>query len=934
MQEFHFILNEDAVTVYAEPNWTMLRVLRDVLGLTGTKCGCSTGDCGACKIIFEGEAINACLVQVRKAEGARITSIEGVAEGAKLHRIQQAFIDSGAVQCGFCTPGMVIAAKALLDKNQNPTEDEIRTALDNNLCRCTGYVKIVDAIQNAARVLRGEDAVAAQQTSSVIPPTDAMLAARAANPMAGARLPIRDAAEKVTGQLRYCADISLPGQLMAKLLYSTVPHARIKSIDTSAAAALPGVKAIVDYRNTPNVRYNSSTEVFNKFLTERMFDDTVRYVGDRVAAVAAVDEATAAKAVSLIKVEYEPLPVNFDPEAALEEGAYPLHDAALCGLAGGNLIETVRQNAGDVEAGFAEASRTYEDCYTFKPIHHAAIETHACIANYAASGALTVYTSSQDSYGLRANLRRMFGLPMNRIHVNVPAVGGGFGGKIDMMFEHVATALSMQSGRPVKLVLNRREEICNTRSRHAMKIRVKTGVTLEGRITAQEYTLHCNAGAYATSSSAVIWALSGKVFKVHKNPNIRFTGYAVMTNLPVSGPMRGFGSPQVFFAQQRQLNRIARDLGMDLSEIERLNLIEPNSLDPRSQAPNGNVRVMDCFTKALELADYDNALQQQKDSQNERVRIGIGIGVSSHGNGMFGVMTDMTAMSIKLNEDGSLVFASGSHEMGNGSITLQTQLIGGVLGVDTERIACVQADTDATLYQLGDYSSRGAYVSGHAAIKAAEKMKALLQEVAGDLLQVNPADITLKENAAAALDGRSATLEEVAAHARHKQQRELAINETFTSQAVPTSYGAHIAKVAVDVQTGEVKLLDYVAVHDVGLALNPLSIEGQIEGAVMMGAGHALCEGICFDANGRVSNATFKTYRLIHAKEMPTRIQVALIEQGEPGGPYGAKSIGECSVTPSLAAIGNAVSNAINRELNDAPFTPERILAALNEALA
>lgn len=748
------------------------------------------------------------------------------------------------------------------------------------------------------------------------------------NGMIGKRIPIHDAALKVTGQMKYVADMKLPQMLYGKLLFSTMAHAKIKSIDTTEAEALPGVKAVVCYKNAPRAYFNSCGEVIDQYQMERIFDDTVRYVGDKVAAVAAVDEATAEQAVRLIKVEYDELPANFDPEAGMQEEAYILHQTP--DLARGNVIEEVVQNAGDVDLAMKEAYRVYEDEYSYPSIHHGAIETHACIAEYDAQKKLTVHTSSQDSFAVRINLAKIFDMPMNKIRVTVPAIGGAFGGKIDMVLEHVAALLAIQTGRPVKLVFNRREDIASTRTRHGMKIRMKTGVNKDGTIVAQDYKVFCNAGAYACGSSNIVWAMCGKIFKILKNPNIRFTGYPVLTNVPIGGPMRGFGSPQAFFAQQRQMNRIAQDLGIDMEQLERINLCEPDGMDMRFMAPHGNPRPLDCLDKATELIGYKNAMEEQKASVGDRYRIGVGIGAGAHGNGMFGVKTDITSLMLKMNDDGSVVLYSGSHDMGNASISLQMQMVSEVTGISMDRIACIQSDTESTGYHLGDYSSRGTYVSGHAAVKVAEKMRDVLASEAAELLQISEAQVILFGNTAIGPDGKGVTLEEVVQHARHENQRELVVEATYGAEAAVTSYGVHIAKVRVDTQNGQVEILDYAAVHDVGRALNPLSVEGQIEGAVQMGAGYALTEGIELNDKGKVTNTTLRKYHLIQADEMPKKLQVGFIEEIEETGPYGAKSIGECSVVPVIAAIGNAISNAIGREMNIVPIKPERIQEAMN----
>lgn len=733
---------------------------------------------------------------------------------------------------------------------------------------------------------------------------------------------IRDAAEKVTGSLRYTADRKLPRMLYAKVLFSPLAHARIRAIDTSATEALPGVRAVLTHRNTPQTLFNSCGEEIDGTKNERVFDPVVRYVGDKVAAVAADSIQIAEAAIKLIRVDYEELPHYLDPEGAMAADAYPIH-------AGGNVAEVVSQSCGDVETGFAQAERIFEHTYRLPAIHHAAIETHTALADYDAAGKLTVWTPSQDVFGHRTNLSRIFSLPMSRVRVVVPAIGGGFGGKIDMVCEPIAAALAIATGRPVRLVYTRREDIPSSRCRHAMVVRLKTGVQKDGMVTAQRFDVTINAGAHAGGTSSVVWAMCGKLFRFLKTPNIAFTGTAVYTNTLSAGAMRGFGSPQEFFAQQRQFHEIAKVLGLDMTELLATNLIAPDGKDRRFDSDLGNPRPLDCVERGKALFGWETALAEQERSRREqgRWRIGVGMAAAAHGNGVFGVRPDTTGVMIKMNEDGSAVFFTGVCDMGNGSVSLQQQIIAQVLGLEPSRIACVQADTDATLFDLGNYSSRGTFVSGNAAKKVALALREELLREAAQLLNVPRDSLELCDGKAVADNGASATLEELVHHARQTNQRDLVVADTFAADAMAVSYGAHFVKVRLDTESGQVEVLDYVAVHDVGRALNPMNVEGQIEGAVQMGLGYALSEEIVYDETGRVKNPSFRNYRLYRVSQMPP-IRIALVEEHEPGGPYGAKSIGECSVVPAPAAIINAVSAAAEREFNQLPVRPEVIRAA------
>jgi CO/xanthine dehydrogenase Mo-binding subunit len=738
----------------------------------------------------------------------------------------------------------------------------------------------------------------------------------------GNNRPIRDAALKVTGQLQYTADMKFPHMLYAKMLFSPVAHAKIKKIDTSKAEALPGVKAVVTYKNSPRIPYNSSMRFYEHKIpeTEYLFDDTVRFVGDRVAAVAAESLEIAEKAIRLIEVEYEELPAVFDPEEALKEGAPEIHP-------GGNKVAEIKTEAGNVEEALAQADYVFEDRITVPAIHHCAIETHVAIATYDSRGKLTVYSPNQNTFAFRIIISKVLEMPMSKVRVVRPAIGGAFGGKLEAVIEPVVALLAKMTGRPVKMELNRRESIVSTRTRHAGVFYIKSGVNKDGTLVAQDFRVILNTGAYATSALNVSGAMSHKVFKVYKTKHMRFTATPVYTNTPIAGAMRGYGSPQAFAAQQIHLNRVAKALNMDFVDFQLKNLVEPDGVDPRFNSPHGNPRLLDCVTKGAEAFNWAS---RPKTEEQGRFKRGIGMAIGSHGNGCFGAHRDVTAMVLKMNEDGTATLFTGTHDMGNGTVTAETQVIGEILGIDPENIECIEADTEATPWNLGDYASRGVFVSCNAAKKVAESVRREILKEAAQLLEVPVEELDLVGGYAVSTKDpeKKATLCDVIVHGQRVNQREIIGAETFASPAGVTSYGAHFAEVEVDTETGKVKVLDYVAVHDVGKAINPMYVEGQIEGAVQMGIGYALTEGLELDEKGKVTNNSFKKYHMLKASEMP-RMQVLLVEEGEEPGPFGAKSIGECSTVPSAPAVVNAVSNALGIDFKDLPLKPERILKAI-----
>ena len=727
----------------------------------------------------------------------------------------------------------------------------------------------------------------------------------------GKAIPVHDAAQKVTGQLRYTDDLKLPNMLHAKVLFSKLPHAKIISLDTSAAESLTGVRAVVSYKNTPRVRYNSTTRFLAQkpLETERVFDDIVRFVGDKVAAVAADTAEIAAKALSLIKVEYEPLLAYFDPEIAMRDDSYPIHEQ-------GNIALTVNECCGDLEKGFAEADHIFTDRYTTQAVHHGAIETHSAIADFNASGQLTVYTPNQNTFGTRISLSKIFDLPMSRVRVISPAIGGGFGGKMEVCLEPIVAALAMQACRPVKLNYTRKESIVSTRTRHAAIVEMKTGIRNDGVITAQHFHVITNTGAYAASAANALGAMSNKVFKLYKTPNMRFSGASVYTNTSIAGAMRGYGSPQAFFAQQRQLQKIADTLGMDIIDIHMKNLIDPDGVDQRSQERIGNPRPKDCLKKALRIASKWPAAE----SSDGRYKTGQGLSMGMHGSGAFGPQPDQTGIIIKMNDDASCVMMSGSHEMGNGVIIVEMQMVAEVLDIPMSQIRVVAADTDTCPWNLGDFSSRGTYVSAHAAQKAAEAVKQELLKEAALIMEQDSGMLTLKGgNIISNIDGRTVSLSEVVSHAQVKSGREIICNYTFTGKHAPGSYGAHIVRVRIDTESGQVQITNYAAVHDVGCVVNKIGIEGQLEGSIQMGIGYALMEKLDFDEKGQCKASNFRRYKMPKATQMPP-IEIAFVEEGEPSGPYGAKSIAESAMIPCAPAIINAIGDALGQDIHDLPY--------------
>lgn len=729
----------------------------------------------------------------------------------------------------------------------------------------------------------------------------------------GKSYPVKDAKLKVTGQLKYVGDMKMSNMLHAKLLLSTVAHARVKSVDISKAEKVPGVRAIATPFNTPQTKFNSALRFYDHEIPENevVFPEIVRFVGDKVAAVAAETEKAAQEAIKLIKVEYEELPVVLDVEEALKEDAYHIHP-------GGNEVVEMNANAGDVEQGFKDSYRVFEDRYEMPPIHHAAMENHVVIAHYDHRDKLTVWAPTQNTFAFRIILAEILDMPLHKVRFIRPTIGGAFGGKLEVTIEPVAAILSKMTRRPVKLVLNRTESIDSTRVRHGAVVYMKTGVSKEGEVLAQDIEIITNTGAYASSALNVLGALSHKIYKVYKTPNLRFKGKAAYTNTITAGAMRGYGSPQIFLAQQAQLGKIARELDLDLVEIQKKNLVEPDGVDQRFNSSLGNPRILDCVVEGSKIFNWTELMENKKD-EGDWVT-GVGMAIGAHGNGVFGAHRDQITLMLKLNEDGSLTLLTGTHDMGNGTITMQCQMIAEVLGLEPDMIESFETDTDAVGWNLGDYASRGVFVQGAAAKKTAEKLRRLVEELARELLEV-AGDFIFEDGQIISVEdpSKKTSLSDIAILSQRDKGRELTVVEHYASPAGLTSYGAHFAQVKVNKKTKEIKVEDFVAVHDVGKAINPMSLEGQLEGGIHMGLGYALSEGYEFDEKGKNLNNCFNSYKLFRTTDMP-KIRSHFIEELEEHGPYGAKSIGECATVPVAPAIVNAVQDALSSDINKIPI--------------
>ncbi|KLU59805.1 xanthine dehydrogenase molybdenum-binding subunit [Peptococcaceae bacterium CEB3] len=741
----------------------------------------------------------------------------------------------------------------------------------------------------------------------------------------GRSIPMHDAVAKATGRIRYTGDIDMPGMLHAKLLLSPVPHARIRRIETAEALAVPGVWDVFTYENTPSVLYNSQVWFAGQEASkdERLFPDTVRFIGDRVAAVVAADKETAARALSLIKVEYEELPAVFEAEEALRPDAPPIHP-------GGSPFFSKELVVGDVRDIWPRAKAIAEDRVETPKIHHAALETHVCLAFPDHNGKITLVTPCQILYSVRLIVATVLGLPFNKVRVLKAPMGGSFGGKQEVILEPLAAFFSRETGRPVKIELNRQETILTTRTRTKTIGYVRTALAEDGKILGRTVRTVVDTGAYTSNGPIIGVAMGKKVFRLYRIENQLYRTESVHTNTPVAGAARGYGSPQIHAITEINLDHVARILGLDPVELRLKNLVHPGDFDLSGGPPLGQARILECVREGAKAFGW--AERRKRPQGDGRFRRGAGMACATHSNGYFAAYPDFTTMTLRMLEDGSLILNSGIQDLGCGTVTSMKQIIAEVLEVDPERIEAPEGDTETSPWDAGSQASRVTHVAGACAFEAAVKVKEMLRRETAKILECSPQEVRLESERiwSAAKPEENFSYGEMVSLIQSRNRSEVIVTSTYRAQDNPGSYGANFVEVEVDTLTGLVRVLEVLAAHDVGRAINPGFVKGQIYGGIQMGIGYALSEDIAIDPNnGRAKGDRFSRYHLINAPDMPP-VKVILIEKGGDLGPFGAKSIGEIATCPTAPAVVNAVNHALGTNLTSLPLTPDKIIQALH----
>jgi xanthine dehydrogenase molybdenum-binding subunit len=726
---------------------------------------------------------------------------------------------------------------------------------------------------------------------------------------------------KIRGKFNYLADLPPGGSLHACFIFSEVANGRVVSIDPTEALKLPGVIKVYTPADDPGVRFNSIVSFPDQpdFRDERIFTDRPLYVGDKIGAVLAKDLATAQKAASLVKVEYETFKPVLDPREAL-------HSEPI--LEGRPQVIEGRIAYGEGEPQ-EEGLVVVESEVITQKVHHAAMENHICLAYVDCDGTLTVETPCQMIFTVRYVLSQVLGLPLNKVRVIKAPVGGSFGAKQDVILEPACALMALDVQKPVRLSMKRHETMISTRTRTATIGKVKTLARPDGTLAFRKIEVISDAGAYLAGGHRVTMAMGKKTSRLYRIPSQVYIGKTTYTNTTPSGACRGFGSPQIHAITEINLDFLAKRLNMDPAELRLKNLVYPGDQDPTGAPPLGNARIRDCLEVGMERFRWKERHRWGKRGTGRYLR-GVGLACSTHGNGYYGSpYPDFTGMTMHMNEDGTVTLNAGFHELGNGTLTTMAQIVAEVLDMPPERVQVTEGDTQRSPMDTGCIASRVTYVCGSCALSLAEKLKERFVRQIGRIYGELDEDIKL-ENGLVCVKGEvvgdyGALVCEIAL----KLKEEVSEFMTYKPEGNPGSYGVHFAEVEVDTYTGLVRVTDFLAVHDVGKAINPKLVKGQIYGGVQMGIGMALTEELVFDSSGRPKNASFGRYHLVNAPDMP-KVEVILVEEREPGGPFGGKSIGEISTVPAAAAVVNAVNNALDAELSHLPLTPEKIVAELN----
>ncbi len=896
-------INGESFAAEPAPGQCLRTFLRDQ-GMFGVKKGCDAGDCGACTVWLDGVPVHSCIVPAFRAESRQVTTIEGLARNGELTPVQQSFHDAQGFQCGFCTAGMIMTASTFDERDR----DDLPRLLKGNLCRCTGYRAIDDAIHGVKAI--DEDV---------------------AGSACGSNLPALASQRIVTGQARYTLDTHIDGLLHLKLVRSPHAHARIMSIDVEAARAVPGVVDVLTWEDVPRRLFTSAThDDFHCDPNDTyILDNVVRFVGQRVVAVVAETEAAAEEGCRRVAITYEMLPAVFDPEVAMRPGAPIIHDK------GGesfirhperNVLLEIHGGFGDIEAGFEQADVIHEATYSSHRVQHAHLETHATITWIDEHQRLNVRTSSQSPFITKDKLCYLFSLHPENVRVFCERVGGGFGGKQEVLTEDICTLATLKTGRPVQVEFTREEEFTGATSRHPMRMEVKLGARRDGTLTAIQMRVVSNTGAYGNHGGETLYHACGEPLAVYRCPAKKVDAYAVYTNTVPSGAIRGYGLSQTTFAVETAIDELAAKLGMDPIDLRRRNVVVPGDPmlaleDEPSDVEYGSYGLDQCFDLVENALARGNGVEPP---DGDDWLVGAGTAMAMHDTAPPTVHRSEARIGYR--ENGRYHLSIGTPEFGNGTTTFHAQIAAGILGTTVSNFDLVNADTDRAGYDTGAFASTGSFVAGNAVRFAAEALRAQILGFAAAQAGTTPDECSLADDAVVCAGHRVPLLDLFREATRLGHRFESARKAYNTPRSV--AFNVQGFRLAVHRVTGEIRILHSVQAADAGVVINPMQCRGQVEGSVTQGIGWALYEHMELDETGAVVNPTFRNYRIPAYADAP-RTEVLFADSYDTIGPGGSKGMGECPINPVAPALVNALADATGIWFRTLPLTPDRIFREL-----
>lgn len=891
----------------------LLDYLRNNLDLTGTKCGCDDSTCGGCTVVIEGKAVRSCRVKLTQLADKKITTIEGLAQKEHLHPVQAAFVECGAIQCGFCTPALILAVYALLEKNKNPSDVEILNALKINLCRCGTYSRVIEATKRAAAVLRGEQ----------LPPFISE-GKYEKNEIVGKSSQRIDAIAKAKGETKFHADLNFDEMLHGKIVWGELPHAEIISIDTEQARNMHGVQLVLTAEDIPGVNGFGIETKDQPILAE----EKIRYIGEPIVAIFAEDLVTAEKAAKAVEVVYKELPGVFSPEEALTPGAPKVHEK-------GNVLAKVSVERGDLNSAFETADIVIDESFYTPPVEHGYIEPEGAVAIPGEGDVkVIVYNGTQNPFVDLDQLAPILALRPEQVIVRHLPIGGAFGGKLDLCITLSLTALAtLISGRATKLVLSRKESIRSSTKRHGYDMKYRLAASKDGKLLGMDIKFVTDSGAYSPWSKKVMNLSAAFSTGPYEIPNLSIKAKTVFTNNPVSGAMRGYGSFQTQFAAESAMDILSRKLAIDPLLLRERNALDIGLTTAVGEVLNGGIAYKETLD-ALKPVMKEELMPFKQSGEN------IGIGVASGwrcvaaGSGY----VENSGARLELLEGGKVLLKTACTEMGQGTNTALCQIVSETLGVIIDDVEIVAGDTGIVPEGEGVSAQKGLYMFGSATHEASKKMRELLLSESASLLSVNKDDLDLIDGnvvdqvslknllnlraLASAIDRKLTAEEHVTLPKTYAYlpdaNESRSINPADYKVYHAITYCTTAVAIALNKESGQVEVKKVYVAVDGGKVLNPEAARTQIEGAAIMGIGHALTEEFVVE-QGLIKTDTLGKCRIPRISVTPGKLEVIFVENHEKNGPFGSKGLAEIGILSIAPAITNAIYDAIGQRIKTLP---------------